>query len=194
MSPATGYRLLAMGMVAGAGLLPLSLTPAQTCWYLVVAGWIVLLIRDRRTPIPSQPLAWTRLPVLTSEQWAAIHGGSDVRCGRLRLETDTDYFVWTCPECDSTHRKGAGSARRDHRDALTESIVDDARLFGFAIGHNQGVIVSKKGKKRLTIGHRIQEADRHGTFVRRCEPAACSVAHEARHGALRPRASQESAR
>src|SRR5215469_640604 len=33
--------------------------------------------------------------------WGARHGTSKVRNGRLKGETDTDYLMFACPDCDT---------------------------------------------------------------------------------------------
>jgi hypothetical protein len=45
---------------------------------------------------------------LDEYEWSASHGSSRVKNGRLVLRTDTDYLVWTCPQCQLDIAGGTG--------------------------------------------------------------------------------------
>ncbi len=49
----------------------------------------------------------TQVPVLSGIEWSPLHG-QRTRNGALKGETNTDYMVWTCPNCSQLLMGGAG--------------------------------------------------------------------------------------
>ena len=48
-----------------------------------------------------------KIPLIPDEEWGFLHG-KNVKHGALKAHTDTDYLVFSCPECGTHLRGGAG--------------------------------------------------------------------------------------
>ncbi len=48
-----------------------------------------------------------KIPIIPDEEWGLFHG-KNVKHGALKAHTDTDYLVFSCPECGTHLCGGAG--------------------------------------------------------------------------------------